>query len=247
MVRHEWSIKQLHRLIVLSSAYQMSSASDSDQKSVDPDNLLLHHVPVRRLEAESVRDAMLAVSGRLNPQLFGPSVLPYVTKYMEGRGRPVSGPLDGEGRRSVYINARRNFLTPLLLAFDYPVAFSTIGRRGVSTVPAQALTLMNDPFVVQQAEQWADRALAETADDIAERINWLYQTGFSRQPTQEELSEAISFVQHRSRERSIQEESPQPETARDKSAAGDGEANRRAVWADLCHVLMNVKEFIFID
>ena len=67
--------------------------------------------------------------------MHGPSVLPHITPHMEGRGKPQSGPLDGEGRRSIYINARRNFLTPLLLAFDYPVTFTPIGRRGKAHIP----------------------------------------------------------------------------------------------------------------
>ncbi len=91
---------------------------------------------VRRLEAEAIRDAMLAVSGRLDPRMGGPSVPPHLTPFMEGRGRPArSGPLDGDGRRSLYINVRRNFLSPMLLAFDFPTPSTTMGRRNVSNVP----------------------------------------------------------------------------------------------------------------
>ena len=157
-----WSIKGLHRLMMLSSTYRMQSRPDpgSEAERIDPANVLLHRMNVRRLEAEAIRDAMLAVSGRLDRTLFGPSVLPHLTPFMDGRGRPgKSGPLDGDGRRSLYLNVRRNFLTPMFLAFDFPVPFSTMGRRNVSNVPAQALTLMNDPFVVQQARLWADRVL----------------------------------------------------------------------------------------
>jgi hypothetical protein len=119
-------------------------------------------MPVRRLEAEAIRDNILAVAGTLNPKLYGPSVLPHLTPFMAGRGRPErSGPLDGDGRRSIYIGVRRNFLTPMFLAFDFPIPFATVGRRSVSTVPAQALTMMNNPFVVAQAAGWAKRALAE--------------------------------------------------------------------------------------
>ena len=93
--------------------------------------------------------------------MCGPSVPVYLTPFQEGRGRPASGPLDGDGRRSIYLAVRRNFLSPLLLAFDTPIPFSTVGRRTVSNVPAQALILMNDPFVHQQAEAWgAARAVA---------------------------------------------------------------------------------------
>ena len=119
---------------------------------------------VRRLEAEAIRDTLLAVSGRLEAVMYGPSVPVHLTSYMEGRGRPgQSGPLDGNGRRSIYLSVRRNFLNPMLLAFDAPVPFSTMGRRNVSNVPAQALTLLNDPLVIREARLWAKRLAAEPA------------------------------------------------------------------------------------
>ena len=231
LVRNGWSVKALHRRMVLSNAYRMSSNPQSpipNPQSADPDNRLLWHMPVRRLEAEAIRDSMLAVSGRLSAELHGPSVLPFVTPYMEGRGRPSSGPLDAGGRRSVYINARRNFLTPLLLAFDYPVTFTPIGRRGTSAIPAQALTLMNDPFVVQQAGQWAERALAEAGTSDEERLAFLFAWAFARPPTDPERDSSREFLQQ--------------QAARRGTTSSDAD-----VWTDLCHVLINVKEFIFID
>jgi hypothetical protein len=183
-------------------------------------------MPVRRLEGEAVRDAILAVSGRLDPKLYGPSILPFLTPFMEGRNRPASGPLDGAGRRSIYIAVRRNFLTPLFLAFDYPVPFTTMGRRTVSNVPAQALTLMNDPFVLQQAQVWADRVLAKPGLAPRDRVIAMYQAVFGRPPAKEELAAALAFL---------------AEQGRRYGAAGSASA-----WRDLCHVLFNVKEFIFI-
>ncbi len=100
---------------------------------------------VRRLEAEAIRDAMLAVSGRLDPAMFGPSVPPYLSPFMEGRGRPKqSGPLDGDGRRSIYLNVRRNFFNPMFQAFDAPVPFSTHGpaQRLERSRPGPALCSM---------------------------------------------------------------------------------------------------------
>ncbi|HZN35924.1 MAG TPA: DUF1549 and DUF1553 domain-containing protein, partial [Pirellulaceae bacterium] len=234
--RAGWSIKAMHRRLVNSTTYRMSSALPQSEISnlkseigaVDPDNRLLSHMPVRRLEAEAVRDSLLAISGRLDRTQHGPSVLPFLTQYMEGRGRPQSGPLDGDGRRSIYLNARRNFLTPLLLTFDYPVTFTCIGRRGGSAIPAQALALMNDPFVVQQAGQWAQRAIAEGGATSESRIDWLYGTGLSRRPTENERAAALEFLQQ--------------QAARHGCPADDAR-----VWTDLCHVLINVKEFIFID
>jgi hypothetical protein len=231
LVQHGWSLKALHRKLVTSTAYRMSSNPQSpipNPQSLDPDNRLLSHMPIRRLEAEAIRDTILAVSGRLNAEQHGPSVLPFVTQYMEGRGRPNSGPLDAGGRRSIYVNARRNFLTPLLLAFDYPVTFTPIGRRGTSAIPAQALTLMNDPFVVQQSGQWAQRVLAEAGNSDDQRLEFLFDSAFARPPTDAERASSREFLQQ--------------QAARRGATSSDV-----AVWTDLCHVLINVKEFIFID
>jgi hypothetical protein len=226
-VRQGLSLKRMHRLMVLSSTYQMASRGDDRAQERDPQNLLLHRMPIRRLEAECIRDALLAISGRLDRRLYGPSVLPYVTDFMVGRGRPASGPLDGDGRRSIYINVRRNFLTPLFLAFDYPVPFTTMGRRTVSNVPAQALALMNNPFVLQQAERWAKRTLAEPGRTPRERVVGLYVEAFGRPPGDGELADALAFIKEQG------EQYGRPDDPR--------------AWTDLCHVLVNVKEFIFVN
>jgi cytochrome c553 len=228
LVRRGWSIKSMHRLLVLSSTYQMASRAEAAADEADPRNRLLHRMPIRRLEAECIRDAVLAASGRLDRRMFGPGVLPHLTPFMAGRGKPThTGPLDGAGRRSVYLNVRRNFLTPLFLAFDYPIPFTTIGRRSVSNVPAQALALMNNPFVVQQAELWAKRALAEPGLTPRQRVTNLYVTAFGRPPTDAELAEALAFLEEQGKQY--------------------GRAEDVRAWSDLCHVLYNVKEFIFID
>src|SRR5262249_7226839 len=224
-VRQGWSLKRMHRLLVLSGAYRMASRGEPLADERDPQNLLLHRMPLRRLEAECIRDALLAVAGRLDGKREGRGVPPYVTDFMVGRGRPASGPLDGDGRRSIYLNVRRNFLTPLFLAFDYPVPFTTMGRRTVSNVPAQALALMNNPLVLQQAERWAKRALAEPGRTPSQRVTGLYVTAFGRPPTDAELADALAFLKQQGEQY--------------------GRADDPQAWADLCHVLINVKEFIF--
>src|SRR5262249_30302691 len=150
-----------------------------EAQALDPKNELLHRMRARRLEGEAIRDAMLSISGRLDDRMFGPSVPVYLTDFQQGRGRPASGPMDGAGRRSIYLAVRRNFLSSMLLAFDMPIPFSTVGRRTVSNVPAQALILMNDPFAHQQAELWAKRTLAQ-AGSAKDRITMMYARAFGR-------------------------------------------------------------------
>jgi hypothetical protein len=228
LIRSGWSLKAMHRQMVLSSTYRMASRGDPEAEQLDPRNRLLHRMPVRRLEAEAIRDAILAVAGSLNRQMYGPSVPPHLTPFLDGRGRPESsGPLDGAGRRSLYINVRRNFLTPMFQAFDYPAPFTTIGRRSVSNVPAQALTLMNGPFVVQQAEAWAERVQGSSRLDVAGGVADLYRAAFARPPSDTELEQALAFLQDQQRR-----------YATDRAAA--------LAWADLCHVLFNAKEFLFV-
>ena len=177
-----WSTKKLIRTLVLTRAYQMSSVPDAKADEADPGNLLLHRMRLRRLEGEAIRDSILRVSGRLNASMYGPSVPVYLTPFQDGRGRPGSGPLDGDGRRSVYLAVRRNFLSSFLLAFDTPSPFSTVGKRTVSNVPAQALILMNDPFVHGQADLWAKRVMAEKASNEV-RVRGMYLDAFARPPT----------------------------------------------------------------
>jgi hypothetical protein len=224
-----WSIKRMIREIMLTEAYQRRSDGPLASDEQDPLNLLLHRANVRRLEGEAIRDAMLALSGKLDVTPFGPSVPIHLTSFMEGRGRPKeNGPLDGYGRRSIYIETRRNFLAPAMLAFDFPVPASCIGRRYVSNVPAQALILMNDPFVLEQCRHWATRLLEPCERSTEKRVTQLYMAAFGRTPSSEELDAATAFI------------------AKQAELYGAGQNDVR-VWSDFCHVLVNVKEFIFLN
>ncbi|MDB4680221.1 DUF1553 domain-containing protein, partial [Planctomycetaceae bacterium] len=233
LVNNGWSLKHMHRVMLLSNTYQMNSdLSDPETEQNDPENLLLHRMNLQRLEGEAIRDGILQISGHLNTAQYGPSVLPHLSPFMEGRGRPgASGPLDGGGRRSIYINVRRNFLTPLFLAFDFPTPFTTMGRRSVSNVPAQALTLMNNEFVIQQAKHWSDNVLKTTSNEAEQstvkRINTLYETALSRLPTEQEIQIAQEFIAAQSKE----------------YGADDNHPN---AWSDLCHVMFNLKEFYYV-
>jgi Protein of unknown function (DUF1553)/Protein of unknown function (DUF1549)/Planctomycete cytochrome C len=218
-----WSIKRLIRAIMCSATYRMESAADPAQDGKDPDNRLLHRAFLHRLEGEAIRDEILAVSGRLNPAAFGPAVPIHLSDFLEGRGRPESGPLDGNGRRSIYLSISRNFLAPMMLAFDTPIPFNTMGRRASSNVPAQALIMMNDPFVIQQAELWAKRLPPDATSD--KRIAAMYLQAFAREPLPAEREAALAFL----------------------AAAEPGKAPGARAWSDLAHALFNTKEFIFIQ
>ncbi len=234
LIRSGWSIKRLQRLMVTSAAYRMSShMADPRSESVDPQNRLVHRARVLRLEGEVIRDAILAVSGRLDERLDGPSVPVHLDDFMTGRGRPaVSGPLDGGGRRSIYLEVRRNFLNPMFLAFDFPIPATSAGRRAQSNVPAQALSLLNDPFVAQQARLWAKGMLAVPGDETVDaRLDRLYETAFARRPTAAERALGKQFLG-----------GTNPSATSRNTATIDDRA-----WTDLCHVLLNVKEFLYVN
>ena len=210
------------------------SSHPTDADAADPNNELWHRMPIKRLEGEAIRDSLLAVSGRLDRTPFGLSVPIHLTEFMQGRGRPGgSGPLDGNGRRSIYIAVRRNFLSPMMLAFDTPSPFSTVGRRTVSNVPAQALILMNDPFVIEQAKRWADRCsvggpiIANNSNNVS---IGMYLTAFARHanPRHRNLPKRSSFL-------NMLKGAIAPENRVVKA------------WINLCHVMFNVKEFVFIE
>ena len=214
-----WSVKDLVRTVVNTDTYRRASGPMSAEAAiVDPTNELLATGRVRRLQAEQLRDAMLVVSGSLDDQVGGPSVPLHLTDFMTGRGRPgASGPLDGANRRSIYLSVRRNFADPMLAAFDRPIPTTTVGRRNRSNVPAQALILMNDPFVHEMSRRWAERILADESlvDDRARLRRMAFQA-FGRSPEPAELDALSEFVEP------------------------DGK-HRLEQWTDIAHALFNAK------
>jgi hypothetical protein len=224
-----WSIKQLHRLILNSSTYQQSHLTTPAAQAQDPANVLVHHVPARRLEGEIIRDALLAVSGSLDHQLHGPAVPTHLTDYMHGEDLPdVSGPMNGNNRRSIYLEVRRNHLHGLLKAFDFPRPETTIGDRRPSTVPAQALVLLNNELVGQQAEIWAQALLSQYQDPV-QRVDAAYRQAFSRAAEPAEVQAALAFQT--------------AQAARHQEQGIVGSRVELQSWTDLCHVLFNLAEF----
>ncbi len=226
-----WSLKAMHRMMVRSATYQQSSRSQTSAVAVDPTNRLWHHVPMRRLEAEAIRDSMLAVAGALDERVGGPGVKAYFEPYWQGRDLPpASGPLDGESRRSIYLEVRRNYLPGLLTAFDFPRPTGSTDRRARSVVPTQALVMMNNQFVWQQAERWARRIL-QAERTAPERVEHLYLQALSRPPRSEERDKALGFVT--------------AQAQRHRRAANETEATFLA-WRDLCQTVFLTAEFIWV-
>lgn len=228
LVAHDWSLKHVHRLILESAAYRMTSDTSADPQiaQVDPQNVLLHRMNLKRMEGEIIRDSMLALSGRFDSSMYGESVPIHLNEFLEGRGRPASGPVDGNGRRSLYLSIRRNFLEPFFQAFDFPVPHTTTGRRAVSNVPAQALALMNNDMVTGQSQVWADQLL-KAHPNVNLRVQALYEAAYGRSPTESEQSELMNFLQGQADEY--------------KCSSDDVR-----VWTDACQIIWNSKEFVFI-
>ncbi|MEM9413489.1 MAG: DUF1553 domain-containing protein, partial [Planctomycetota bacterium] len=227
-----WSVKNIIRQIVLSRAYGLSSQWTDAAGDLDPDNHLLHRANVKRLSGETIRDSILSISGNANLKMYGKSVPVHLTEFMQGRGRPRrGGPIDGRGRRSIYVEVRRNFLSPMMLAFDTPIPFNTVGKRHQSNVPAQALILMNDPFVVGQAKIWSDRLLAGNIDSVENRVQTIFSQAFARPANEKELLRAVEFLEIQAEEHGLDESDL---------------LHHARIWQDFCHAIFNMKEFIYI-
>jgi hypothetical protein len=214
LVRGGWRLKPLHRLIMTSEAYQQSGIKRPQGELLDPDNqLLCRRVPLR-LEAESIRDSMLSVSGLLDATLYGPGT-------MDERSR----------RRSIYFTIKRSQLMGSMVAFDQPEPLVSQGNRPVTTVTPQALLILNGPHVREWAEAFARRVETELApDDATERlVSRAYLESLGREPTREELSDAVSFI-HQQR----------------KAYASQGASNSSTLsLTDFCHVMFGLNEFAY--
>lgn len=225
-----WSIKSLIRTLVMSRTYRLSSVRSRRADQLDPTNELLHRARIRRLEGETIRDSILHISGSLRREQFGSPVPVFLTPHMQGRGKPKSsGPLDGNGRRSIYVSVNRNFLSPFMLAFDVPAPVTTMGRRGTSNVPAQALIMMNNEFVEQQSVRWAELLQAE-GRTLDKAIDTAWRQAFGRAPRQSEMEKIQQFARSQTLERGSQSDRPD-----------------LSVMADICHAILNSKEFVFLN
>ena len=212
LVRGGWKLKPLHRLLMLSKTYQQSHDIDPENLKLDPINRYLWHFQPRRLEAETIRDSLLAVGGNLDPKMFGPSVL------------------DNTLRRSVYLRVKRSELIPVMTMFDAPEPTQSIGERSITTVPTQALAMMNSTFVRQQAEKLSARIRLTNEDPLETAIDRGYQLALGRLPSEPERVRMIAFIEHQR-----------------TTMSGDSEESNKQSLIEFCHVLLCLNEFIYID
>ncbi len=196
-VERDWSVKHLHRLIMLSSTYRLSSVSDRSNHSKDPENRFLWRMNRRRLDAESLRDAVLAVAGALNPKMGGRPVLPPLSDeerlgMWDRSDWPESLDPAEHDRRSVYIFSKRQFPYPMFKTFDAPDPAESCGRRAVTTVAPQALTLLNSEFMMRLAGRFAQRL--EPAESPRKAVETAWMLAFSRPPNAEETENAVEML-----------------------------------------------------
>ncbi|MBZ5619149.1 MAG: PSD1 and planctomycete cytochrome C domain-containing protein [Acidobacteriia bacterium] len=250
-VENGWSIKKMHRMIMLSSAYQQSSAYQAEAAAADPDDKLVWRFERRRLEGEIIRDSMLFVGGELNMKMGGPGMY---APLPPGVSMPRSTYLNWKtekdvaesNRRSVYIFVKRNLRYPMFEAFDFPDTHEPCPRRNATVTPAQPLALMNDELVMEWARVLATRVLNDSGLTNQQRIERVYRLALSRATKPEESQAILDFLNQQSSllgERLAKNDKvPLP----DHVAEGTSPA-LAAAFVDLCHTLLNSNEFIYMN
>jgi hypothetical protein len=225
-----WSIKRLVRQLVLSEAFRASAQCPEANHQVDPENRLLSYYPARRVEAEVIRDSLLSVAGKLDRQMYGPSIHPYRVAA-DTEKRLYEGPLDGAGRRSLYLKVQLMESPHFLGVFNTPGGKVAQGRRDRTNVPAQSLALLNDPLVIAMAEAWSERLLRENESASNEqRLHSMAWTAIGRPWSDSELARWQRYL------------SQIVESNGDASAV----PNSMETWREVAHAIFNMKEFIYI-
>ncbi len=225
-----WRMKPLHRLIVTSNAYKMSSRGNPQALAADPTNDLLWRFEMRRLTGEEIRDSILAMSGSLNLKMFGPSVYPEIAaEVLAGQSRPGVGwghsPPEEQSRRSIYVHVKRSLLLPILEGFDLPETDRSSPVRFSTTQPTQALGMLNSAFVNEQAGLFASRLRHEAGDDTAARVRLALNLATARPPTKREIESGVKLI----------------DRLQHDGASGD------AALRDFCLMVLNLNEFIYLD
>jgi len=212
LIKENWNLKPIHKLMMLSAVYQQSGQSNASGIEHDPENDLCWRRPAIRMDAEIIRDTLLAVSGTLDQKMFGPGTLKQEAT-----------------RRSIYLTVKRDKLIPILQLFDAPDAIQSVGKRNVTTVPPQALAMMNSPFIRKLAEQFAKRVRTDAKQNREQTVNEVYAIGLSRQPSQAEQQQMLQFIHY------------QTESYGDNPQAGE------LAIVDFCQLIICMNEFVFVD
>ena len=218
-----WSTKRLVRRLVLSETFRQSGSVSVAARERDPANRLRHHYPTRRLEAEAIRDGLLAVSGRLNPALYGRPINP-PRPVEDASKRLFSGPLDGDGRRSLYLKMSIMAPPKFLTAFDLPDLKLPNGKRNVTSVPTQSLMMLNDPLVSTLAKHWATQLVKAPHATPEERVTAMFLQAFARAPQPGELQQWTAAARDFSTTQNLMQD--------------------EAAWTQLTHAIFNTQEFI---
>jgi hypothetical protein len=249
-VEQGWSLKAMHRLLVTSATYRQASSNPEAVGRTDPENRLLWRMERRRLEGETLRDAVLAVSGLLNLKEGGPSIYPELPAELGGMKKstawPVSADPEARNRRSAYVFVKRNQRYPLFSVFDAPDSNETCARRHISTSAPQALALLNDRTSLEQARAFAGRVLREVgpaADMLTERA---FQLALGRAPDAAERQAVRAFLEREVPQLRERLSGKNPPPAPVPVPAGVEPAYAAAV-VDVCHALLNVNEFLYVD
>ena len=254
LVENGWSIKKLHRLIMLSNTYRESSLSEASLSkagaaAIDPDNKLMWHYPRHRAEGEVVRDAMLFTAGRLNLEMGGPGVRPELPEGVDTSGYSTWNVTKDEAetrRRSIYVYVKRVLTYPMFEAFDAATSEESCPRRFSTVVPSQALTLMNDKYVLDWSRSFAGRVLADSGLTREQQINRAYRIAFGRAPQPDEVTAVSDFLNRQSALVSGRIARNEPVLLPDQIPAGT-EESFAAAFVDFTHALMSSNEFLYID
>jgi mono/diheme cytochrome c family protein len=226
-----WALKRLHKLIMTSSTYRLSAAGDAENLKVDPGNALLWRFTMRRLTAEEVRDSILSVSGSLNPKMGGPSVYPKIPKeVLAGQSKPGEGwptsPPEEANRRSVYVHVKRSLQVPVLVAHDQADTDNSCPVRYVTTVPTQALGLLNGEFSNESAAAFAARLEKECPGDLPAQVARGIRLTTGRIPAADEVARDVAFVRELKAKHNLTD---------------------RTALTRYCLLLLNTNEFVYLD
>jgi mono/diheme cytochrome c family protein len=226
-----WRLKPLHKLIVMSSAYRMSSVANDEALAKDPINNLFWRFDMRRLSAEEIRDSIHAVTGQLNLKMYGPGVYPEISaEVLAGQSRPGEGwgtsSPEEQARRSVYIHVKRSLVTPLLADFDFPDTDSSCAARFATTQPAQALGMLNGDFLNRQAAAFAARLRREAGDDAPAQIKHALRLALSRPGDERNIERGLKFIE---------------------SLIANHGITREKALDYYCLMVLNLNEFVYLD